>query len=363
MEIKQHSSTSKRNSNTEFLRIIAMLMIVVSHYSSHGQFDLSLISNSVNYLFLEIVTLGNLGVDLFILMCGYYSVSREKFDYQRIFLLWSQVVTYSVLIFCGLTLSGVIEFSFEAFIKSFLPTIFSKYWFFTTYIVFLFMAPFINKMLKILTKKQYELLLVIMLMIWGVLPTLFHQNLSGGDFTIFLLLYSLGGYIKLFPQANVNRKNGIYMVVISAGLMFGSTVCGFLLKKWIHPLFKGLELYFYHKNSLLVILLALGIFIAVVNKEAKYNKTVNMISSCMFGVYLLHDNDLIRSFLWNDVLKTQEKLNSPFLIVHCACSVSVVFCVGIIVEVVRKHTLEKFWICAYKWITKIVVKTMKNIKR
>ena len=132
----------QRNSNVEILRIVAMLMIVASHYSHHGGIDFSQISFSINYLILKTITLGNLGVDVFVLLFGYYSVSREHVELRKVFMLWSQVFTYSFLIFLGAILLGVIDFSFSAFVKSILPTIFSKYWFFTAYIVFLLLSPY-----------------------------------------------------------------------------------------------------------------------------------------------------------------------------------------------------------------------------
>lgn len=217
MDPKQRNRNTIRNSNTEILRIIAMLMIIASHYSFHGVIDFSKIDNSLNYLLLKGLTLGNLGVDIFILMFGYYSILSERVVFQKLFLLWSQVFTYSVLIFCGLVGFGIVDFSLKNLVKSVLPTIFSKYWFFTAYIVFSLLVPFINKFLRLLNKKEYEHLLVVMLVMWGVIPTLFSQIPAGDSFVLFLLLYSLGGYFRLYPENILNcKKWGSFMIGISA---------------------------------------------------------------------------------------------------------------------------------------------------
>ncbi len=366
MGTRQLDMKKQRNSNVEVLRIVAMLMIVASHYSHHGGIDLSQMSSSFNYLLLKTITLGNLGVDVFVLLFGYYSVSREHVELRKVFLLWSQVFTYSFLIFCGAILLGVIDFSFSAFVKSILPTIFSKYWFFTAYIVFLLLSPYINKMLKALTRKEYELLLIIMLIIWGIIPTMFSRVPSGDTFVIFLLLYSLGAYFKLFPENKWNnKKSGFCMISISAFLLFGSSVAFFYLKR-LHPLFEGKEIYFYHKNSIFVILFALGMLIVSLNKQSNCNKIVNRISSCTFGIYLLHDNDLIRTFIWNDVFGTSRSIdpNSPYLICHCLGAVMTIFGVGIIIELLRKYTFEKMWLCIYELVSKITRKAIdKTTKR
>ena len=366
MGTRQLDMKKQRNSNVEILRIVAMLMIVASHYSHHGGIDFSQISSSINYLILKTITLGNLGVDVFVLLFGYYSVSREHVELRKVFMLWSQVFTYSFLIFWGAILLGVIDFSFSAFVKSILPTIFSKYWFFTAYIVFLLLSPYINKMLKALTRKEYELLLIIMLIIWCIIPTIFSRVPSGDAFAIFLLLYALGAYFKLFPENKWNnKKTGFCMISISAFLLFGSSVAFFYLKR-LHPLFEGKEIYFYHKNSMFVILFALGMLIVSLNKQSNCNKIVNRISSCTFGIYLLHDNDLIRTFIWNDVFGTSRSIdpNSPFLICHCLVAVMTIFGVGIIIELLRKYTFEKMWLWIYKSALKIMRKAIdKTAKR
>ena len=349
---KEYSSVFQRNSNTEMLRIIAMLMIVASHYSYHGGFDFSQIENPANYLFLKAITLGNLGVDVFVLLFGYYSISYERINAKKVFLLWSQVFSYSFLIFCGLFLGGIIEFSAKDFVRSALPTIFSKYWFFTSYIVLLLLTPFVNRMLKSLSQEEYRILLGVMLVIWCIIPTISAQVPGGDNFALFLMLYSLGGYLKLFPGDKYNRKKyGDYMVILSVALMLGSTVCVFLLKRII-PFFEGKETLFYHKNSLFVIFTALGMLIIALNQEPRRSNVINLISSCTFGIYLLHDNDLMRRPIWGSIFRNSAMAESPFLIFHCLSAVLTIFGVGVIIELIRKYTLEKIWICVFDWLVK-----------
>lgn len=345
------STESIRNSNIEFLRIIAMLMIVASHYSFHG-FDFSQIDNSMNYLFLKVITLGNGGVDIFVLIFGYFSVSRDKVDARKVFLLWSQVFTYSVLIFVALLCFGITDFSLKALVSSGFPTVFSKYWFFTTYIVFLLVTPYINIMLKNLKQKEYHLFLGIMLVCWCIIPTFFYQFPASNDFTLFLMLYSVGAYFKLFPENHVNNKKyGTYMTVISAFLLIGSSAIFFILKQ-LHPIFNGKENFFYHKNSLLIVMFALGMLIVAVNSKPRYSKIINYISSCVFGIYLFHDNDLLSKILWSDVFHTSSMQNSKFLVLHCIITVFTVFVIGTVIELIRKNTIEKVWLHFFKVLSK-----------
>lgn len=67
--------TKQRESNMEFLRIIAMFMIVLNHFASHGfwpETDQLLISN----ILLDLFQIGGrLGVDLFVMISGYFLVT------------------------------------------------------------------------------------------------------------------------------------------------------------------------------------------------------------------------------------------------------------------------------------------------
>lgn len=118
----------ERVSNIEVLRIIAMLMIILHHYTVYGGTDkLYLLSNGYffNVFLLQIATLGELGVNVFVLILGYYSV-KGSFSIKKILKLEIQVVFYSVI---GYLLLGH-GFSIKEFIQNCMPVLFNKYWFF-----------------------------------------------------------------------------------------------------------------------------------------------------------------------------------------------------------------------------------------
>ena len=76
MDLKHKTRT--RNSAIEALRILAMLFIVLSHASVHGGYDIINSSFSVNRYFLECSVLGNLGVDIYILILDIFRGQHGK---------------------------------------------------------------------------------------------------------------------------------------------------------------------------------------------------------------------------------------------------------------------------------------------
>ena len=71
--------SKQRNSSIELLRIISMVMIMFYHFSIHGHFDFATASVSVSRLWLNFISMGGkIGVDLFVLISGYYLISDTK---------------------------------------------------------------------------------------------------------------------------------------------------------------------------------------------------------------------------------------------------------------------------------------------
>ena len=93
-----------RNSNIELLRLIAMLMILLSHSSVHGGFPHENSAIMFNNFFLDAIVLGNIGVDIFFLISGYFLCYQTTLNYSALFRLLFQVLFYSIICY-GIHLS------------------------------------------------------------------------------------------------------------------------------------------------------------------------------------------------------------------------------------------------------------------
>lgn len=87
---------TKRNTNIEILRIIAILLIVISHYSVHNVTNVKELSFGINKILLQMMTLGNIGSELFMLITGYYLINSSKVKLSKLLKLWLQIIFYSV---------------------------------------------------------------------------------------------------------------------------------------------------------------------------------------------------------------------------------------------------------------------------
>ncbi len=350
---------NQRNSSIELLRILAMFFIVCSHCSVHS--DLLSTSSTLffNNLLLDWCTLGNLGVDIFVLISGYFLCDNPNFSRKRNSIkLLTQVWFFSAL-GLGIYLITGHQFTWKIFIKSIFPTVFSEYWFFTIYFVLLLFVPYINMVLNKLTKMQLLKLIGSMMVLWSVIPTFTNQVMGGTELCQFVMFYLIGAYFRKYPD-NVlaNKKMRILLTTTSFLLLFLSSVV-------LRIVFVQHAGHFYTRVSILTVGCAIGLFSMAIYRKSFCNKWINKIAGCTFGIYLFHDNPLMRLIIWKEWLPKIKYYNSYLLIVAIILSVLIVMTVGTIIELIRKATvqkpLEKLVNCVTTKIQIIIQKIIKRI--
>ena len=131
-----------------------MLCIVVSHFCIHGGFDLEPVQFSFNKLLIQWGRLGDLGVDIFIIITGYF-LSEKGTKLKQLCNLFTQVWFYSITIFIVFSIFFPEKASFDVLLKTIFPTIFKAYWFFTAYVVLTLISPLLNLFIKNTSKKIY----------------------------------------------------------------------------------------------------------------------------------------------------------------------------------------------------------------
>lgn len=122
-------------------------------------------------------------------------------------------------------------------------------------------------------------------------------------------------------------------------------------------------LYFYSKQSILTFSSAIAIFLYFVNTKFTYNKVINLIASTTFGVYLIHDNEYVRHFLWHTVFNNAEFQDSITIIPYSIVVSIIVFLLCSIVEFFRIHYIEARFIKIIGLIVNYILsKLPKKIK-
>lgn len=360
------SFNKQRNSNVEFLRIIAMFMVVIGHCTGHGSIDTSTLPNGIEKWFLDSMNLGKLGVAIFIMITGYF-LSQAKFNIKRIVNVVLQTVFYSVTIFAIFCIfDRATYFTVMQAITNVFPVMMSQYWFVTMYVVLSFLMPFINKLLYNIDRKQFLWLLIVLLFFYCIEPTilLFNAMQIGGYISSGILYYCIGAYIRKYPDNIFSKKHlsNILTVIVFVLIMLVPAVRAILgvqsgiLNEKVETLF---SLY-----SILFVLFSAFILITFVNMKPHYNKFINFVGGCTFGVYLIHDHDFVRNLFWGNLFNNLSYANSLVLIPYTLFSVLVVFTVCTLIEALRKYVIEKYVLKRlYDFICFLIDKIVMNINK
>ncbi|MBR3949129.1 MAG: acyltransferase [Oscillospiraceae bacterium] len=333
----------QRSSNIELLRILAMGMIIGHHFAVHSNlaFPGGVSAGRIFVYWLDLG--GKVGVDIFVLISGYFLIKSREFRVGKLLKLWGQVAFYSL----GLKLlGGLLGFGHPELVgilQALLPVSFTQWWFATTYFVLFLLSPYINVGLNALTKAQYRRLLAVMAVIWCLYPTLLRQNVEGGNLIWFVFLYALAGYLRLFSQ-DFRWKAGTLFA--ASGLLLGAdlawaALCAFL--DGVRPGVGELATGFFGMDQLPVVAAAVCLLLGFRKLEVPYSPWINRLGGACFGVYLIHDSPVIRYWLWNELLPGQDWVASPWLIPGALAVIAGVFLICAGVDLLRMATAEKLW--------------------
>lgn len=341
-----------RNSSIELLRIISILLIIFHHYVVHGFAGVENIS-MINQYILGLFSLGGkLGVTCFILISGYYMI-YSKFTVKKCFRIMLEVWIYSFIL-------GMIYFimtksiSMKAFLQVIFPIGTSEYWFMTDYLILMIISPILNTIITQLEQSFYQKSIIMMIIFWSIIP-MFGINYAFDDLLWFICLYFIAGYIRLYHDSyNVGmfRYFSIaslsYLVIIISNFLFI-----FLGYTFHSDILLQRSMFFSSLNSPFILITGINLLNAFLAMSTRKNKWINLFSSCTLGVYLLHDNMLIRIYIWKNIFKCYLFADSFLLIFHCVFSVVIIYLVCCFIDLIRQQTIEKLFL---KKIDKNIVK-------
>ena len=267
----------QRQINLEILRILCMLFIVVGHIGGRSGIE----------SFSSFATIAPHAVNCFVLISGYFLIT-SKFKIERALRVILETIFYTFTITIILYLFGKANLhDIAKSIIPFAPTKFS-YWFVNKYLAIILLSPFICKVCATISKKQYQILLVTLLLIGSSLLTVFpFGELFGNGFSLLwmTIVFITGGYLRLY--APKFKYWGI------------ATLCLLILYNICNIYGQGFICLGY--NSLITWSLAIATFMWFKNLRIQNSgiiaKTTTFIAPHVFAAYLIHEQGLMRTYI------------------------------------------------------------------
>ena len=372
----------RRNSNFELLRIIAMFSIVLAHTPSQSYcLGYGLESNMSAKIFHDMVSgwTGSLGNCLFIMISSWFLID-SKFTIKNLFKIWFSVFSVSLVISLSLWLSKTPIVSFldaerylsstydevkhlvtkKELILSLTPLYHNIYWFAGTYVIFYICIPFLNILIKNLTKKMHLILAIGSFSIVCLLPEmpkegLYKPMVLGLD--IFFVCYFITTYIKIYSP-NFSKRKACFNII--GGCLI---IVMFMSIRIIFDLFEIPKKNFIKSHLISnwsCIIAAMLLFCGFKELPEKFNAVINKFGGATFGVYLIHGQLIFYPFVLQKIFKIGERLNSGYIIPWTIFTLIVVYIVFSLVEMLRKETIERFAMKIYFIIENKVKLLYKN---
>ena len=311
----------KRESGLELLRVIAMILIVIHHVYLYGGVEFT--SNIGICLSILFGSYGKLGADIFILISAYFMVNK-KFRLTRILNLILHATFYSIVIYILFSLFDVVNFSLVGLLRASLPIWYDEWWFVTIFIILMIVSPVLNLILHSVSQKKFRLIFIFVIGFMVLLPYL--GLLLTGEFLqfpyylnelfVFTELYFIGGYIGLYG-IKIAKFWVIYVTCLALIFVFFN-MC---------------------MNSICNIVAAVSLLL--IFKDFKFrNYFINVVASTTFGIYLIHEHELMRynqfNFLRTKIFAHCQSPELLFLLLTVT-----VFLVAMLIELVYLQTIQR----------------------
>lgn len=348
----KHGKARKRNSSIEFLRILCLILIIVHHYTLHGGYQGFTTENfDFNVLLIQEGTMfGKAAVMVFMLISGYYMCNKTK-DHDRMFCknfsLFAEMLFYSVAIMLIVSFTHTAELTLTDKIKACFPLIWGN-WFVVYYLLFCLLVPFINRILQKTSEKQLRTLLMVLYLIWTVIPTasywLVKKTWSFSYVDVFLIMYLTGAYLRMFNgKQRWSRNKAAAFMCLSIFFLIGSVVIlDYIGLHTGNDIWIQKAVYFRELFMLPSVILAISAFMFFQHLQF-YSPFINGIAKSVIGIYLIHDNEILRPLLWEKISPNAVALAQGHIAGHMLVKCCAVFMICLLIDEIRMLITERFF--------------------
>ena len=271
-----------------------------------------------------------IGVPLFVLISGYFSIKPKVRSLLNLFTCLAFFYLGTYLVNCWITGSAV--FQHHRVLRSLLA--FShENWFIQCYLFLILLSPVLNAFVEKVSERallMYILIFVACAFYFGCVhdSTYFYFN-SGYSVTTFIMIYLIGRYLRLYGEKRMESVASWKMAIVWIG-------CTALICVWKLFMHKYGVYVSYHSPILL--LSAVSLFL-LFTRISFHSKVINWLGASCLAAYILHTNAPIMGWM----IQMDENLldyNNAGLYLCGAIGI----CAGVFVGAILIDQV-RLWIC------------------
>ena len=195
------------------------------------------------------------------------------------------------------------------------------------------LSPILNAYVKQASKRSFAVLLIAFYVFQFIYGWLFPATVwfaQGYSALSFVGLYLLARFAQLYGSDFLSHRKALLGVatlsIISCTLL--SFIAVKMSKGWVAELFYGYDSIFTMTTSVCVA--------SLFTQFHFYNKSINLIGSSIFSVYLFHCNPFVFTLYYvPSVIRWHNTLDTAAFVGHCALLIVFVFVVSFIIDQAR----------------------------
>lgn len=197
-----------------------------------------------------------------------------------------------------LCIYGKESFSWNWLLSSLFPVICGKYWFFSAYIFMMLASPLLNVVIARIDKKTHFAACAVFIVL-GILAGDVHvlpQLAMGDGYNViwFIMLYFIAAFVRKYDVKVPKKWIFVPILAYSATLVAG---------------------YFCNTAQCSIVRSASAIILLVALKDVKttsvrLSKFVTCVSATMFGIYLIHDSNEMRGYMYQNIFHASKFYDS-----------------------------------------------------
>ena len=330
--------THQRSYGLDLLRIFATLAVVILHLLGAGGVLGSLTPGSVRHASawgLEVAC--SCAVNCYGLLSGYVGYGRSH-GRKKLAVLWLQVALTSVLLTWGVGFFFQRSLTWKELLSPAMPVLTVQYWYFTAYFALYLLMPYLDRMLAGLDGRQSRELIIILALLFSVLPLLPEKDLfqakAGYSFLWLAVLYLMGACVKRYQPAKTRPSwqyalgYALCMALALAGKLGGD----YLSARYFPGHALGDKAMSYTSPAILLgSLFLLLLFRQVKVRGAVARRLIAFFAPLSFGVYIIHTNRMVWTYLLADHMVWAAQLTAPLLLLAVAGVALAIFllCAGL----------------------------------
>lgn len=281
-------------------------------------------------------------VNCFAITSGYVGIN-SKYKYSNIIHLWIQVLFYSVLaggLYVGITLAQGGSISVRTLLTAVFPFLLEEYWYFTAYVLLFFFMPLLNYIIHNAPRKLLRntaiaagILLCCVSLVRGT-----YTSVNRGYSVLWLaMMYLCGGYMakyNSFSKLTAGKSFLCYMGCVV--LAFGSRICLALVSSLVLGRYYSINFFIEYQSPFIV---GAAVFLFHAFKQMTVpngaKAWIRVLAPAAFGVYLIHENPIVRSWLITDRFVEYMYQPAYLMLALFVATVVVIFVGCLAIDLVR----------------------------